>query len=135
MATSKIVYNGSLRTTSTHLQSGKEIITDAPVDNKGKGEAFSPTDLLATSFGNCMITIMGIAAVTHDIELGEVTAEITKVMATEPRRVSEIHVSFNFPNKEDYSDKQKKILENAALTCPVHYSLHPDIKKIINFDW
>lgn len=135
MATSKIVYNGSLRTTSTHLQSGKEIITDAPVDNKGKGEAFSPTDLLATSFGNCMITIMGIAAGTHDIELGEVSAEITKVMATEPRRVSEIHVSFNFPNKDDYSDKQKKILENAALTCPVHYSLHPEIKRIINFDW
>lgn len=135
MATSKIVYNGSLRTTSTHLQSGKEIITDAPVDNKGKGEAFSPTDLLATSLGNCMITIMGIAAETHQIDMGEVSAEITKIMATEPRRVSEIHVSFNFPKKNDYSEKQKKILENAALTCPVHYSLHPDIKRIIDFNW
>src|SRR6476469_8137736 len=103
MATSKIVYNGSLRTTSTHLKSGKVIITDAPIDNQGKGEAFSPTDLLATSLGNCMITIMGIASNTHQIDLGELTAEVTKVMAANPRRVSEVHVSFNFPNKNQYS--------------------------------
>jgi uncharacterized OsmC-like protein len=135
MATSKIIYNGSLRTTSIHLQSGKEIITDAPVDNNGKGEAFSPTDLLATSFGNCMMTIMGIAANTHGIDLTGLSAEVTKVMAAEPRRVSEIHVNFDFPLKNLYSDKDKKILEHAALTCPVHYSLHPDIKREVKFNW
>lgn len=135
MATSKIIYNGSLRTTSTHLQSGKEIITDAPLDNNGKGEAFSPTDLLATSFGNCMMTIMGIAANTHGIDLTGLSAEVTKVMAAEPRRVSEIHVNFDFPLKNQYTDKDKKILEHAALTCPVHYSLHPDIKREVNFNW
>ncbi|OAQ41878.1 osmotically inducible protein OsmC [Pedobacter psychrophilus] len=135
MATSKIIYNGGLRTTSTHLQSGKEIITDAPVDNQGKGQAFSPTDLLATSLANCMLTIMGIAANNHEIDIDGTSAEVTKVMATEPRRVSEIHVTFNFPNKSVYSDKQKKILENAGLTCPVFYSLHPDINKKIEFGW
>lgn len=135
MATSKIIYNGSLRTTSIHLQSGKEIITDAPVDNNGKGEAFSPTDLLATSFGNCMMTIMGIAANTHGIDLTGLSAEVTKVMAAEPRRVSEIHVNFDFPLKNLHSDKDKKILEHAALTCPVHYSLHPDIKREVKFNW
>ncbi|WP_304063007.1 OsmC family protein [Pedobacter glucosidilyticus] len=135
MATSKIIYSGSLRTTSTHVQSGKEIITDAPIDNKGKGEAFSPTDLLATSFGNCMMTIMGIAASTHGIDLTGLSAEVTKVMAAEPRRVSEIHVNFDFPLKNQYSDKDKKILEHAALTCPVRYSLHPDIKREVKFNW
>ncbi|WP_353140296.1 OsmC family protein [Pseudopedobacter sp.] len=135
MATSKVKYIGSLRTTATHLKSGETIITDAPVDNNGKGEAFSPSDLLATSLANCMITIMGMAANTHDIKLGEVEAEVTKVMVTEPRRVSEIHVNFNFPNKSVYSDKEKKILEHAAMTCPVFYSLHPDIKKEVQFNW
>lgn len=135
MATSKVIYNGGLRTTSTHLQSGKEIITDAPIDNQGKGEAFSPTDLLATSLANCMLTVMGIAANTHGIDIEGTTAEVTKVMKTEPRRISEIHVNFNFPKKGEYFDKQKRILENAGLNCPVHYSLHPDIKKEIDFGW
>ena len=135
MATSKVTYLGGLRTQAIHLQSGTEIITDAPVDNQGKGEAFSPTDLLATSFANCMLTIMGIAALTHEIDMDGTTVEVTKVMAAEPRRVAEIHVNFSFPKKEEYSDKQKKILEHAALTCPVHYSLHPDIKRPVNFGW
>lgn len=135
MATSKVIYNGDLRTTSTHLNSGTEIITDAPLDNQGKGEAFSPSDLLATSLANCMLTIMGIAARTHEINIDNTTAEVTKVMATEPRRVSEIHILFDFPLKENYTDKEKKILENAALTCPVYHSLHPDIKKMVNFGW
>jgi putative redox protein len=135
MATSKVIYNGGLRTTSTHLQSGKQIITDAPVDNQGKGEAFSPTDLLATSLANCMFTIMGIAANTHSINMDGASAEVTKVMTTEPRRVSEIHINFDFPKKAEYSDKQKKILENAGLNCPVHYSLHPDINKKVDFGW
>lgn len=135
MATSKVKYIGSLRTTATHLKSGETIVTDAPVDNNGKGEAFSPSDLVATSLANCMITIMGMAANTHKIDLGEVEAEVTKVMATEPRRVSEIYVNFDFPNKLAYTDKEKKILEHAAMTCPVFYSLHPDIKKEIAFNW
>ncbi len=135
MATSKILYNGDLRTTATHLQSSTQIITDAPVDNQGKGEAFSPTDLLATSLAACMFTIMGITARTHEIDIDGASAEVTKVMGTEPRRVTEICVNFTFPKKDSYSDKQKKILENAALTCPVNQSLHADIKRPINFGW
>jgi uncharacterized OsmC-like protein len=135
MATSKVIYNGGLRTSATHQQSGVQIITDAPVDNQGKGEAFSPTDLLATSLASCMMTIMGIAARTHEIDMDGTTAEVTKVMAVEPRRVSEIHINFSFPKKDEYSDKQKKILEQAALTCPVYYSLNSDIKKPVNFGW
>ncbi len=135
MATSKVLYNGGLRTTATHLQSSVQIITDAPLDNQGKGEAFSPTDLLATSLASCMFTIMGITARTHEIDIDDASAEVTKIMGVEPRRVTEIHVNFSFPKKDAYSDKQKKILENAAITCPVYYSLHPDIKKVINFGW
>ncbi|MGN7203002.1 OsmC family protein [Pedobacter sp. SAFR-022] len=135
MATSKITYNGGLRTTSVHLQSGTEIITDAPVDNKGKGEAFSPTDLLATSLGNCMLTIIGIAAGEHGFNIDGTTCEITKIMAKEgPRRVAEIVVDFHFP-ANDYSDKVKAIIERSAHTCPVAYSIHPDIKKTVTFNY
>ena len=134
MATSKITYNGGLRTTSVHERSGKEIITDAPIDNKGKGEAFSPTDLLATSLGNCMLTIVGIAANEHGFNIDGTTCEITKVMAEGPRRVAEILVNFQFPENE-YSDKIKTIIERSANTCPVMYSLHPDIKKTVTFNY
>lgn len=134
MATSKITYTGGLRTNSVHLKSGNEIITDAPVDNKGKGEAFSPTDLLATSLGNCMLTVVGIAAQEHGFSIDGATAEVTKIMAEDPRRVSEIVIDLDFP-KNDYSDKTKKIIERAANTCPVHHSLHPDIKKRITFNF
>ncbi|MGE6220312.1 OsmC family protein [Nubsella zeaxanthinifaciens] len=132
MATSKITYQGSLRTVSVHLSSGNEIITDAPIDNQGKGEAFSPTDLLATSLGNCMLTIIGIAAKNHDFSIDGATAEVTKVMAQDPRRVSEIHVTLQFPANA-YSEKQKAIIERSAKTCPVSYSLHPDIKQELTF--
>jgi putative redox protein len=134
MATSKIIYNGGLRTTSIHERSGNEIITDAPVDNKGKGEAFSPTDLLATSLGNCMLTIVGIAANEHGFNIDGTTCAITKIMAENPRRVAEIVVDFQFP-ANDYSDKDKKIIERSANTCPVIYSLHPDIKKTVTFNY
>jgi len=134
MATSKITYNGGLRTTSVHERSGKEIITDAPIDNKGKGEAFSPTDLLATSLGNCMLTIVGIAANEHGFDIDGTTCEITKIMAEGPRRVAEISVNFQFP-KNEYSDKIKAIIERSANTCPVMYSLHPDIKKTVTFNY
>ncbi len=134
MATSEITYLGGLRTESVHLQSGEKIITDAPVDNMGKGEAFSPTDLLATSLGNCMVTVMGIAANTHNLNIDGTTCSITKIMAQNPRRVSEIEAIIKFP-ANGYSEKEKKILEHAALTCPVYLSLHPDLKKTISFSW
>lgn len=134
MATSKITYNGGLRTTSVHERSQNEIITDAPVDNKGKGEAFSPTDLLATSLGNCMLTIVGIAANEHGFNIDGATCEITKIMAENPRRVAEIVVNFQFPD-QDYSDKTRTIIERSANTCPVAYSLHPDIKKTVTFNY
>ncbi|MBC8985722.1 OsmC family protein [Pedobacter sp. N36a] len=134
MATSKITYNGGLRTTSVHERSGNEIITDAPVDNQGKGEAFSPTDLLATSLGNCMLTIVGIASASHGFSIDGATAEVTKIMAENPRRVSEILVNFQFP-ANGYSDKDKTIIERSAHTCPVAMSLHPDIKQRVSFNY
>ena len=133
MATIKTTYIGGLRTEATHLQSGTTIITDAPVDNQGKGEAFSPTDLLAASLGSCMLTIMGIAARTHQIDMDNTQCEITKIMAANPRRVAEVVVNFKFP--KTYTEKEQKILENAALTCPVFYSLHADLKKTVDFGW
>ena len=134
MKTAKIVYNGDLRATSTHLGSGQSIVTDAPLDNNGKGEAFSPTDLLSTSLGNCMITIMGILANNKGIDIDGTEIEITKVMAADPRRVAEIVVEFMMPAK-NYSDKEKVMLENAAKTCPVALSLHPDLKQRISFKY
>ena len=131
--TSKITYFGNLRTSSIHLQSGSEIISDAPIDNNGKGEAFSPTDTVANALGSCMFTVMGIKAQDLNVDLSNSTAEITKVMAADPRRISEIHVVFNF--SVDPAAKNKTILERIAMTCPVYYSLHPDIKKVITFYW
>jgi putative redox protein len=133
MATIQAKYIGGLRTEATHLQSGTKLITDAPTDNKGKGEAFSPTDLLAESLASCILTTMGIAADTHGINIDNTKCEVTKIMAPNPRRVAEVVVDLKFPG--DYSDKEKKILEHSALTCPVAISLHPDIKKTISFGW
>lgn len=134
MKTSKIFYRGNLRTEATHIRSGQSIITDAPVDNNGKGEAFSPTDLLATSLGSCMLTIMGIASEKHLINIEGTALEITKIMASDPRRVCEIILEFKMPSA-NYTDKEKKILENAALTCPVAKSLSPDLKQTIIFNY
>jgi uncharacterized OsmC-like protein len=135
MATSKIIYLGNLRTEATHIQSGNTLITDAPTDNNGKGEAFSPTDLMATSLANCMLTVMGIKAQTEGMTLIDGTqAEVTKIMYAEPRRVGEIHVKLIFP-KNNFSDKEKKIYENTAYTCPVAKSLHPDLKLVLEFVW
>lgn len=131
--TSKIIYSGALRTTATHLQSGNSIITDAPTDNHGKGEAFSPTDLLATSLGSCMLTVMGIVAERHKIDLTGTAVEITKIMASEPRRVSEINVKMTFPEGLALTENDKKLLEQTAYTCPVAKSLHPDLKQNIEF--
>lgn len=120
---------------STHLQSGSIIETDAPTDNQGKGERFSPTDLLATSLGNCMITIMGIKARDMGIKLEGTKIGITKIMKQDPRRVGGIGVDFSFPEDLLLDEKEKKILENAALTCPVAKSIHPDIEVKVNFGW
>jgi putative redox protein len=133
MATIHTTYLGGLRTEATHLQSGTKIITDAPTDNKGKGEAFSPTDLLAESLAGCILTTMGIAADVHGIDMDNTEAEVTKVMAQNPRRVAEVIVNLKFP--KTYTDKEKKILELAATTCPVAVSLHPDVVKTISFGW
>lgn len=133
MATSTVTYLGELRTSSIHLQSGSEIISDAPVDNNGKGEAFSPTDFVANALASCMFTVMGIKANTMDVDFSGSTAEVTKVMGIEPRRITEIHVTFNMNLSVD--EKTKTILEKTAMTCPVHFSLHPDIKKEIVFNW
>lgn len=132
MITSQIIYEGNLRTRSVHIRSQQQIITDAPVDNMGQGEAFSPTDLMATSFGNCMLTIMGIAARTHHFTIDGTRAEITKIMASNPRRIAEIKVELTFP-PNNYPEKVKKILRQASKTCPVALSLHPDIKQHVIF--
>ena len=133
MATSKVTYLGDLRTSSIHLQSGSEIITDAPVDNHGKGEAFSPTDTVANGLATCMLTVMGIKARDLAVNFDGSTAEVTKIMGTEPRRITEIHVVFTMNLVTD--EKTKTILERTAMTCPVHFSLHPDIKREITFNW
>ncbi len=132
METIKISYLGDLRTQAKHLASGKELITDAPIDNHGKGEAFSPTDLLCSSLGSCMITLMGIACNTHHLSIKGLSAKVTKVMVSNPRRVGEIVVEVSMP-KIKYTDKEKIILERAALTCPVYLSLHTDVKKTVSF--
>ena len=132
MATVQTKYLGDLRTESVHLQSGNKLITDAPTDNQGRGEAFSPTDLLATAFGACVLTIMGIAAKTHGFDIDGTEVETTKVMGTEPRRIVELITTFKVPHN-NYSAKHKKILELTAKECPVFNSLHPDIKKTVSY--
>src|SRR4030095_453609 len=133
--TSQIIYKGELRTEATHLQSGTVIETDAPTDNQGKGEKFSPSDLLATSLGNCMMTIMGIKARDMNIDLNHTKINISKIMKADPRRVGGINVEFHFPGGLQLNDKQQAILENAALTCPVAKSIHPDITLDVKFNW
>lgn len=133
MTTSIIRYLGELRTSSMHLQSGTEILTDAPTDNHGKGEAFSPTDMVANSLGTCMISIMAIKSKDLDLELKGSTAEVTKIMQPQPRKIARIEVNLNMAVAT--SDKNKTILERSAMTCPVFLSLHPDIEKVITFNW
>ena len=131
--TSKVTYTGELRTTCEHIRSGNSFITDAPVDNNGLGEAFSPTDTVATGLASCILTMMGIKSRGLEVNLVNANAEVTKHMSTAPRRISKIEINLNLPS--DVSDKNKKILEHTANTCPVHHSLHPDIDKIITFNW
>ena len=134
MATVHTTYLGDLRTENIHLQSGTKIITDAPCDNRGKGQSFSPTDLLATSLGNCIMTIMGIKAMDNGIDLVGTTMDITKIMGENPRRVAEVVIEFNFPEK-GYTDAQKQLIESVAGSSPVPLSVHPDLKQTIVFNW
>lgn len=134
MITSQVIYTGELRTQATHERSGTTILTDAPPDNQGKGETFSPTDLVATALASCMLTIMGIAANTHQLDIRGTRVEVTKIMASNPRRISEIHCALVIPDK-GFSDKDKAILEHAARTCPVIQSLSSDMLKIVTFSY
>ncbi len=134
MPTIETVYSGELRTRAVHTASGSSLITDAPVDNQGRGEAFSPTDLLATALGSCMLTIMGIAARTHGLNIDGARLEITKIMRSDPRRVGEINVVFHFEGME-INEHGRTILERAAKTCPVALSLHPELLQTLEFRW
>lgn len=131
--TATVTYLGDLRTENTHLKSGDTFVTDAPLDNNGKGEAFSPTDTVATGLASCMITVMGIKAIDLGYDMAGTNAEVTKTMSSNPRRISKIEVVLSFPEGAD--SKIQKILENTGRTCPVLQSLHPDIEKDITFNW
>jgi uncharacterized OsmC-like protein len=131
--TSKVIYKGALRTEATHIRSGNTIITDAPTDNKGKGEAFSPTDLVATALASCMLTIMGIKANEININIEGASAEVKKIMATGPRRIAQVKIVINIPISAD--EKTKNILEKAALTCPVDKSLSDSMIRDVKFIW
>jgi len=127
--TSKVTYLGNLRTEAIHIRSGNTIITDAPVDNNGKGEAFSPTDLVATALGSCMTTIMGIAAEAHKIDIEGLTVEIHKFMASNPRRIEKVQLLMTLPAK-GYSKKERKILEAAAHGCPVGLTIKEGVEEL-----
>lgn len=131
--TSKVTYLGDLRTSSVHLQSGTEILSDAPTDNHGKGEAFSPTDLLANALGSCMVSIMAIKSKDMNLDLVGTTVDVTKIMQSEPRKIAKIEIVMNMSIAAD--EKSKTILERSAMNCPVLLSLNPDIEKAITFNW
>lgn len=135
MTKMRTLYLGSLRTEIEHIQSGNKVITDAPLDNNGKGEFFSPTDLFSSALASCMLTIMGMSANSYGFSIDGTEVETEKIMAANPRRVAEIIVDFHFPKGVKYTDKEKRLLESAARTCPVANSLHPDIIKRVNFHY
>ena len=134
MTTIKTIYLGELRTENEHLQSGNKVITDAPTDNQGKGEFFSPTDLLATALGSCIMTIMGIKARDNKIDIDGTKVDVTKIMASDPRRVAEVIVEFTFPDR-NYTENEKQLVESVAGISPVPLSLHSDLKQTIKFNW
>lgn len=133
--TSEVTYKGDLRCEAVHVHSGTSIITDAPTDNLGKGEAFSPTDLLATSLACCALTTIAIIAKRDglSIDISGVKTEVVKVMASNPRRVSEIHMNVTLTKK--YTDDEKKLIEHTFESCPVARSLHPDLKQVVKFTY
>ena len=135
MATAHITYTRDLRTNAIHIQSGSEIETDAPTDNKGKGERFSPTDLVAVALATCILTTLGIAAPIHEFYIDGAECEVVKIMTSNPRKIGEIQIVISFPKSFPFTEKQKVKIEHIAHTCPVYESLHPDCKKTISFVW
>jgi putative redox protein len=133
--TSRVTYTGELRTLASHLQSGSTIETDAPTDNHGNGERFSPTDLIGTSLAACMLTTMAIRAKELEHKLNGAYTETEKIMSAAPRRISGINITFHWPSNIEYSSDERKILEEIAWSCPVKESIHPDIKLHVNFNW
>ena len=133
--TANIIYKGTLRCKATHLQSGSIIETDAPTDNRGKGERFSPTDLLCVSLATCIATTMGIKADDMKIDLTDTTVEVTKHMLPDPRRVAKIEVKLYMPKSVLLDEKDKIILERVGNNCPVTKSLHPDMEVLISYNW
>jgi uncharacterized OsmC-like protein len=133
--TSSVIYEGGLRTTCVHLQSGSPFETDAPTDNQGKGERFSPTDLVATALASCMLTTMAIKARDLEDVLLNIKVGVEKIMSWNPRRISRINLTFHYPEGFSLSDDRKKELEQIAWTCPVKESIHPDIELHIDFNW
>ncbi|MGV3767573.1 MAG: OsmC family protein [Chitinophagaceae bacterium] len=133
--TSSVTYEGNLRTVATHLRSNTIIETDAPTDNNGKGERFSPTDLTATALASCMLTIMGMKAPALEVALEGTKVEVEKIMSADPRRISGINLTFHFPETVVAGEKERTILERTAHTCPMIYSIHPDIKVQVTFNW
>lgn len=134
MFTAEIIYKGDLRTEATHLKSGKSFITDAPTDNHGKGEAFSPTDTICAALASCMLTLMGIGANRHNLNIDGTKVQVLKHMADNPRRISKIDVIISF-GQNSFSAEEKKILERFAITCPVAKSLHSDIEQAVTFNY
>lgn len=132
--TATVRYDGELRTTATHILSQKQIVTDAPLDNHGKGEAFSPTDLLATSLLTCMLTVMGRLAQKKEIRTGTVSGKVEKIMVSNPRRISALLIELQF-SEHQLSEVEKALLEDAAINCPVAKSIHPDIAVNIKFGY
>ena len=134
MATITATYLGGLRVESVHVASGTKLVTDAPLDNHGKGESFSPTDLCVTALASCALTIIGIYGQKHDVDVTGIRAEAVKIMNPSPRRIGKIEIIFHMPDRE-YTDKQKTMIERAANLCPVHLSLHPETEQVFTFKW
>lgn len=134
MATVTLTYQGDLRVECVHVESGTTLVTDAPKDNNGQGRSFSPTDLCAASVAACATTIMGIYGKNHDLDLTGMKAEVVKIMASDPRRIARLEITWTMPNKP-YTAAQKSSLENSVRTCPLFASLHPDMEKHIVFHW
>ena len=133
--TSTVTYDGNLRTVARHLRSGTTIETDAPIDNNGKGERFSPSDLVATALGSCMLTIMGMRASEMNVDLKGTKIEVEKIMKQDPRRIGGLNLTFHFPQALELNERQQKILQKAAETCPVAFSINADIELNVNFNW
>jgi len=133
--TANIIYKGNLRCACTHVQSGTEIETDAPTDNRGKGERFSPTDTLCVSLATCMITTMGIRAQDMQLDIKDARLEVTKHMLSNPRRIGKIEIAVFMPDNLDINDSDKSVLEKIGDNCPVMKSLHPDLEVVTNYSW